>query len=699
MKKIFILFISLLLLTSCFNKKKDVVDNNDEDERIIYVNNYDGIRSDFLKTYDEEVDPNDAWSISGNGSFESNINKKIVKLNANSSVLLSSSGIMLKNNYYNVSFKIICEDEVSINFNIASNINYLKEDIVASSGENTYSFDFSNAYTDYDVGINFNINNYSDKEISVEINDFSISSSNRTIGTRINQIGYLSNLEKEVVFNYNPGNYFGVYDTNNNLVYVANISKSIYESDSNETLYKGFFKNFNTNGTYYIKSEFGNYSYEFNVGDDTYSELLESAIHFLYLQRCGQETNDEYLGHTICHSDLAKYWSYTNEIYLDLSGGWHDAGDYGKYLVTTNKVIADLEFSYLYGDNKSESLLSELRYGLDFILKTQTEYGATYNKVVTQNFADFVSPEYDTSQIYALYPWTLTTSSFAGITGLAYEIYKDSDSEYAKKCLKAHNEAIEYLMENGSSNEANPVEFNVGTYYDENESDERLFAYSVAYKLNKESKYLDKIKELFNSGIDADSKNANCRVYAYISLLDSLDMTSDFYLTVKDKLKSECDGLSDGIMANVYAYPYSTYSWGSNQHVCDAINELLLGTRYLSDERYLTRASESINYILGMNTLDMSFVYGFGYNYPSSIHSRLASSKGVNTIKGALVNGVSQYLSEGMVGKYFSEDSPIAKRFVDNKDSYSNVEPAINYNSALILSLSLLDFANNYEFE
>ena len=697
MKKVFILFISLLLLTSCFGKNKEVVNNKDTDEEeIIYMNNYDGIKTDVFKPYKENIEPNNAWILEGSGSFKSDKNKKTIVIEANSEVSLSASGVTFKNNTYNVSFDVECVDDLSISLNIASDRVYLNNEV--NVGNNSFDF-VNNGETDYDIKISFVLNNTSDKEINVEINDFSISSSKKTIGTRINQVGYLSNLEKEVVFNYNPGNYFGIYDSDNKLVYIGEASKGIFENDSAEMLYKGFFKDLVDSGTYYIKSEFGTYSYDFNINDDVYGELLESATFFLYLQRCGQKTEDEYLGHDICHSDLAKYWSYTKEIYLDLSGGWHDAGDYGKYLVTTNKVIADLEFAYIYGDNKSESLLSELRYGLDFVLKTQTDYGVTYNKVVTQNFADFVSPEYDTNQVYALYPWTLTTASFAGITGLAYEIYKDSDNEYASKCLNAHKRAIEYLLNNQSSNEKNPDDFNVGTYYDDNESDERLFAYSVAYKLDKKEEYLNKIKEILNSGVDVDSKTANCRVYAYISLLDSLDMTSDFYMSVKDKLNSECDGLANGVNSNVYGYPYMTYLWGSNQHTCDGVNELLLGARYLKDERYLVKASEAFGYILGMNTLDMSFVYGFGYNYPTSVHSRLASSKGVNIIKGAMVNGVSQYLSEGIVGDYFDENSPIAKRFVDNKDSYSNVEVAINYNSALILSLSLLDFANSNKLE
>ena len=139
--------------------------------------------------------------------------------------------------------------------------------------------------------------------------------------------------------------------------------------------------------------------------------------------------------------------------------------------------------------------------------------------------------------------------------------------------------------------------------------------------------------------------------------------------------------------------------WGSNAHVSEAINELLLGSRYLKDERYVVKASEMINYILGLNTLNMSFIWGYGYSYPSSIHSRLAYSKGQNSIKGAMCNGVDQLFSDGEIGKYFSEDSPIGTRFVDNSDSYSNVEPAINYNSALYLSLSLLEYANNHSLQ
>lgn len=173
----------------------------------------------------------------------------------------------------------------------------------------------------------------------------------------------------------------------------------------------------------------------------------------------------------------------------------------------------------------------------------------------------------------------------------------------------------------------NPDGFNAGTYYVDNETDERLFAYSVAYKLTRDDKYKDLCKSLLDTSID-DDKVANYKMYAQIVLLDSLEYNSKEYNLVKDKLKSECDSMCDGVTYNVYAYPYTAYAWGSNQHAREAINKVLLASRYFKDERYVVKASEMIDYILGLNVLDMCFIWSYGYKYPQSIRSRLAYAKG-----------------------------------------------------------------------
>ena len=53
------------------------------------------------------------------------------------------------------------------------------------------------------------------------------------------------------------------------------------------------------------------------------------------LQRCGCELSEAEAGiyaHEICHNEKARIHG-TNDKYIDVSGGWHDAGDYGRYVV------------------------------------------------------------------------------------------------------------------------------------------------------------------------------------------------------------------------------------------------------------------------------------------------------------------------------------------------------------------------------
>lgn len=678
MKKIFLLLMIILLSSCSFGNKEN--EDDDKKEEIVNVNNYDNIPVEEFKPYKETFNNNSAWNLEGDGSFVSELNKKQIVVN-NGEVTLKSSPFMMKNGNYNVSF-------------ISSNSGHIK----IASNDDVYidsDFEIGDVSLDYRLSdINYEVVVSLSFAGNSEVDDFSISCDNKTYGALSNQIANLDKLNKQVVFNNNPGNYYGIYNANDDsLVYAENVSEAIFENDTNQWLYKGYFKDLETGGEYYIKSEFGYYSKNFSI-NDSYNELLESVLEAIYVQRCGHDT-EGVLGHPACHTAPSKVFSYTKEEFIDTTGGWHDAGDYGKYGVVENKVIADLLFSYLYGANKDEKLIDEIKFGLDYVLKLQNEYGGVYNKVVSKNFADFVSPELDEQETYLLNPWTSVTASFAGITGLAYEAFKNDDKELADKCLNAHNKAIDYLLNNQNpSNPKNPDEFNVGTYYVENETDERLFAYSVAYKLTRDNKYKELCKSLLDTGVDSDNMVANCRTYAYIVLLDSLEYNSKEYVQAKERLKSDCDAICDGVSSNVYAYPYTAYAWGSNQHVCEAINKLLLASRYFKDERYVVKASEMIDYILGLNVLDMSFIWGYGYKYPQTIHSRLAYAKGQNMIKGAMCNGVDQLLSDGEIGKYFSEDSPIATRFVDNSDSYSNVEPAINYNSALYLSLSLLEYAN-----
>ena len=48
--------------------------------------------------------------------------------------------------------------------------------------------------------------------------------------------------------------------------------------------------------------------------------------------------------HKECHNTMARI--YGTDKYIDVSGGWHDAGDYGRYTVAAAKSVVDLMMAY-----------------------------------------------------------------------------------------------------------------------------------------------------------------------------------------------------------------------------------------------------------------------------------------------------------------------------------------------------------------
>jgi len=139
-------------------------------------------------------------------------------------------------------------------------------------------------------------------------------------------------------------------------------------------------------------------------GDDPYEELSDAMLRLLSLQRCGQDLDESWAGsfaHKECHTDQANLTGY-NTLY-DVSGGWHDAGDYGKYMKTGTKAVNDLLFAYmrnpgLYDDdnqgpdshNGIPDILDEAKYELEWMLKMQEDNGGVHVKVVSWRFCEDV---------------------------------------------------------------------------------------------------------------------------------------------------------------------------------------------------------------------------------------------------------------------------------------------------------------------
>ncbi len=228
-------------------------------------------------------------------------------------------------------------------------------------------------------------------------------------------------------------------------------------------------------GFYYILDEpNGKFSPIIRVGDDVYNEVLKQAVRMFYYQRCGVAKEATYAGEAwqdeACHihsgQDLAcravnNKSSAATE--MDLSGGWHDAGDFNKYVTFTYSTLHNLLFAYennpgAFFDNYNipesgngiPDIVDEIKYELDWLLKMQLENGSVLSKVsVTQHQGNSPASKDLANRYYA--PATLSaTRTFASVMAHAYRIFSQFSSmaEYANTLLTSAENAWQYIQSN-----------------------------------------------------------------------------------------------------------------------------------------------------------------------------------------------------------------------------------------------------------
>lgn len=520
-----------------------------------------------------------------------------------------------------------------------------------------------------------------------------------------NQIGYRPDAKKIAVIRnadaVNTNEFAVVNADTNEVVYSGVVSESINNIQAGEINYKADFSEVTTPGRYYISYGGLDDSYVFEIGDGVYNNLLDSSLRMLYLQRCGCEVVDDKFGHVSCHDTIATIY-HTDEK-IDVTGGWHDAGDYGRYIVPAAKAVADLMYAYManpsdYSDNigipesgnGTADVLDEVRYELEWMLKMQNKNtGGVYHKVSCDTFPGYVMPEKETKPLIVM-PETVTSSAdFAASMALAYEVYKDIDANFANTCLDAAKKAYEWSKANPDKLYlANPDDIVTGAYEDKTASDEMYWAAAQLYRATGDTGYILDISAA-SKGLDWSTVGD----YGNIAILTmkNADKDSDIYKNALAAVKKQADDFVSISNTVPYGVALTKYNWGSNMTVANAGIILSLAYNETGDAKYLDAANSQLDYLLGKNPLGTSFVTGFGTVSPENPHHRPSMAVG-SAMPGMLVGGVNQSL-EDSAAKAYCQDSAAAKRWVDNSESYSTNEITIYWNSPLTYLLTLTDSA------
>ena len=512
-----------------------------------------------------------------------------------------------------------------------------------------------------------------------------------------NQVGYKTNGQKTAVFrDVTDQTEFSVVNADTKkVVYTGKLENKKENKSAGETDWTGDFSSVTEAGRYYISCEGLDNSYTFEIGDNVYSGLLEDSIRMLYLQRCGVRIDDDDFGHEACHTEKATVYGTSEKI--DVSGGWHDAGDYGRYVVPAAKTVADLLYAFnaspeLYGDNTGipesgngiPDTLDEVRFELEWMMKMQTADGGVYHKVSCKNFPAYVMPVKETAELFVTPVSSTATADFCASMALASEFYEKYDRDFAEKCMAAADRSWSWLEANPGFVFKNPEDIVTGEYGDKTDKDERYWASVQMYRATGDEKYLANVKNAY-TGLDWSTVGDYGNI-AILTMKDA-DSGSAVYSNARKAVISQADSMLSAVGASPYGSPLTTYNWGSNMTIANAGIVFGLAERLSGDESYGIAARKQLNYLLGVNPVGTCFVSGYGTVSPEHPHHRPSMVVG-HAMKGMLAGGVNENL-EDSAAKAYCRSQPPAKCYIDNSESYSTNEITIYWNSPLTYLLSL----------
>ena len=520
----------------------------------------------------------------------------------------------------------------------------------------------------------------------------------------INQIGYRTHAPKIAVISAESVPHGPIYLVNidNSTRVELSFSKRGLDSYSGESLWELDFSDIKAAGRYYIEFYNDSRSDEFVIGNQIYGDTLQDLIQMLYYQRCGCGLHEHYAGvyrHDACHTGSVLRYSDGAKL-PPITGGWHDAGDYGRYVTPGAVTVAHLLYLFeLYPrkcpdlkipehSSKEPDILSECRYELDWLLKMQQEDGSVAHKLTTENHAPFIMPEEDTAQMI-LYPAsTMVTADFVAVTALASRIFLPYDAEYSDRLLKAALHSEEFLASHPEMiGFRNPPGNNTGSYGDRTDSDERLWAYAELYRLTKEPRFLTALNALldqvpYKTSLGWGMVSGLAGLSILFAQLDTFpeELCSIFRKAFMDS----ADHFLEQSGTNGYhlAMPPEAFGWGSTMTLMDIASTLIIATLLSGNPAYSMAAEEHLHYLLGRNPLDRCYITGHGSHPIRNPHNRPTASDNIEEpFPGLVSGGANFYPCDDIARASLPKGTPALLCHLDHVDSYSTNEIAIYWNS------------------
>jgi endoglucanase len=386
----------------------------------------------------------------------------------------------------------------------------------------------------------------------------------------------------------------------------------------------------------------GEVSYPFAIGDAFYNRVVDSLMLFFLVQRCGRT---DPLLHAPCHlHDVTKLISRgTGERRsVEATGGWHDAGDYVKFLNTAAYTTYTLLFAYEFDPqafgfdhdaNGIPDILDEARIGLRWLLKLNLGDGRLITQVQDLRDHDqgWRRPEDD--ELERDRPGFVgmgknLTGIYCATMASAYRIWTERghDPEFAGQCLTAAENL--YSLRN---NVPNIDTSGTGMYRDISFAGKMALGAVELFLATGQRNYLRDAKEYATAaGSDYWWSWGDINSYAHYRLAP-LDKKFRKYL--------QNNLVASAQLARRHAFGEAgNGNWGSNNSILGVALQAILWKRLTGETVFDTLLTQQRDFILGMNPWGVSFIYGIGANYSKHLHSQVGYFRG-GYLPGALAAG------------------------------------------------------------
>jgi len=340
----------------------------------------------------------------------------------------------------------------------------------------------------------------------------------------------------------------------------------------------------------------------------------------------------------------------------------------------------------------------------------QPKAGMVHHKIHDKEWTALgMRPDEDAQPRFLWPPSTAATLNLAATAAQCARVWEKLDKAFAAKCLTAAEKAW-------AAAEKNPAVFagtsavGGGPYNDDHLSDEFYWAAAELYVTTKKDVYKTfimksphwkKVPTTFG-----DDQIPTPITWDMVDALGTISLAmipnglpANDVADCKTAVKTAADGYVALVDGQGYRVPFKAgkkgFPWGSNSFVLNNALVMALAYDFTGDAKYLNAVAEGMNYLLGRNPLDQSYVTGYGERPLRNPHHRFwahqANAKFPSAPAGAISGGPNSGLQDPYVQAAGLPGCAPQKCFVDNIEAWSTNEIAINWNTPFAWVAAFLD--------